>query len=68
MDLQLDNGYAFINLSITEALEELGGRARSVHIVDCCVHTSTAGLGGQIFWFWTSFNVCGAVGFETFVI
>ena len=28
-------------------LEELGGRARSVQIVDCCVHlhTSTAGLG-----------------------
>ena len=23
----------------------LGGRARSVQIVDCCVHTSTAGLG-----------------------
>ena len=26
-------------------LEEPGGRARSVLIVDCCVHTSTAGLG-----------------------
>ena len=48
--------------------EELEDRARCVHIVDCCVHTSTVGLEGQSFNFWISFYIIGGSAIETFVI
>ena len=45
-------------------LGELPGRARSVHIVDYCVHASMLGSEGQICWFWISFNISEGVAFE----
>ena len=61
-------GAAYGTFLIRALLVEIEGCARFVHIVDCCVHASTVGLGGQLFWFWTTFNILLEAAFETFVI
>ena len=55
---------AFEKKLIWALLGQLPGRARSVHIIDYCVHASTLDSAGQTCWFLISFNFSQGVAFE----